>query len=51
MKALGKQNIDGHVVQKLRTKSNSAEDLLESQHGTTWILEVKKAILLGDEKE
>lgn len=55
LKALGKQNIDSHVIQKLRTHYQTTEGLpdilLESQHGTTWILEVKKSILAGGEKE
>lgn len=54
LKALGKQNIDSHLIQKLHTHYQTADDLpdilLESQHGTTWILEVKKAIFSEEEK-
>ena len=55
LKALGKHNIDEHMIRKLREQyqsiENSSDILTESQHGTVWILEMKKAILSGDEKE
>lgn len=55
LKALGKHNIDEYVIRKLREQyqltENGPDILTESQHGTVWILEMKKAILSGDEKE
>lgn len=55
LKALGKDGVDEKTIQKLRAQFQSGKDmpdiLYESQHGTAWILEVKKAIVSGEDKE
>ncbi len=55
LKTLGKDRIDDKIIQKLRTQFHSKEIrpdiLIESQHGTAWILEMKKAILSEEDEE
>lgn len=55
LKALGRDNVDKKIIQKLHTTFQTGKDLpdilYESQHGTAWILEVKKAIVTGADKE
>ena len=54
LKALGKDNVDDKIIQKLRKKvtlENNRPDLLaETQHGTGWIFEVMKAITEKEDK-
>lgn len=54
LKALGKNGVDKKTIQKLRAQLQSRKDmpdiLYESQHGTAWILEVKKAIVTEEDK-
>ena len=55
LKALGRNGVDEIMIQKLRTHLQSGDDLQviihESQHGTAWILEMKKAIVSGEDKK
>lgn len=55
LKALGKNGVDEKTIQKLRTQFQSTESIHdivhESQHGTAWILEVKQAIVSGEDKK
>ena len=55
LKALGKDNVDDVIIQKLRKRvaadKNMPDLLAETQHGTVWIFEVMKSITEKEDEE